>query len=203
VKTNYVVVGEADSGSHENKGAIMSIHPAALRELAKKWRGSYGMSENAARSAANACADQLVEALLDAKADTYEADESPNERAFRRMKEGKWNLFGPDSALVERTAQVIAHRAVGNEEHDGLSKISGCCAVCLTPWPCEYAGEPPDVSGRAEAIAERVYAWYAQQGSWPSAASVRDKVREFLGVDDPEHDPSVGEQLSRESDNSR
>lgn len=43
----------------------------------------------------------------------------------------------------ERVAQLIAHRACGGNEHDGMSKFHGNCVVCLVPWPCEYAGKPP------------------------------------------------------------
>ena len=45
--------------------------------------------------------------------------------------------------LLERVAQLIAHRACGGNEHDGMGKLHGNCVVCLVPWPCEYAGTPP------------------------------------------------------------
>lgn len=46
--------------------------------------------------------------------------------------------------LVERTAQLIAHRACCGSEHDAANgKLHGYCVVCGVPWPCEYAGKPP------------------------------------------------------------
>lgn len=49
-----------------------------------------------------------------------------------------------EGALLERTAQLTAHRACCNEEHDpGNGKLAGFCVVCGVPWPCEYAGIPP------------------------------------------------------------
>ncbi len=52
----------------------------------------------------------------------------------------------PDAhAIAERIAQITAHRACGGEEHDPINgKIHGCCIVCVVPWPCEYAGAPPE-----------------------------------------------------------
>jgi len=44
----------------------------------------------------------------------------------------------------ERVAQLQAHRACGNEEHDPQNgKISGFCVVCLTTWPCEIHRQLP------------------------------------------------------------
>ncbi len=56
-----------------------------------------------------------------------------------------WNRRAIPEVSVnpERVAQLIAHRAVGGNEHDGMSKFHGNCAVCLVEWPCEYAGTPP------------------------------------------------------------
>lgn len=49
-----------------------------------------------------------------------------------------------DSQLIERIAQIIAHRVCIAAEHDpGNGKMHGCCVVCAEPWPCEYAGKPP------------------------------------------------------------
>lgn len=57
----------------------------------------------------------------------------------------------------ERLAQIIAHRACTNEEHDPENgKLSGFCVVCGYPWPCQYAGpspEEPAPSTGAELIA--------------------------------------------------
>jgi hypothetical protein len=40
----------------------------------------------------------------------------------------------------ERAAQLTAHRACCNEEHDPAhGKISGFCVVCGVPWPCVMA----------------------------------------------------------------
>jgi len=51
-----------------------------------------------------------------------------------------------DGALIERTAQITAHRACCGVEHDPANgKLHGCCVVCGVPWPCEYSGNPPSV----------------------------------------------------------
>lgn len=45
--------------------------------------------------------------------------------------------------LIERVAQLTAHRACHSAEHDPANgKIHGYCMVCGVPWPCQYAGEP-------------------------------------------------------------
>ena len=44
------------------------------------------------------------------------------------------------STLIERTAQLIAHRACCGSEHDpSQGKFHGYCVVCGIPWPCEIA----------------------------------------------------------------
>lgn len=49
-----------------------------------------------------------------------------------------------EQKLIERAAQLIAHRCCGGAEHDPQEgKLHGYCTVCLVPWPCEYAGTPP------------------------------------------------------------
>lgn len=46
----------------------------------------------------------------------------------------------PDAGLAERIAQLTAHRACGNQEHDAANgKLAGFCVVCQVPWPCEIA----------------------------------------------------------------
>ncbi len=46
--------------------------------------------------------------------------------------------------LIERTAQLLAHRACIGLEHDPQNgKLHGYCVVCGVEWPCEYAGKPP------------------------------------------------------------
>ena len=48
------------------------------------------------------------------------------------------------AALVERVAQITAHRVCTGTEHDtDNGKIHGSCIVCGTLWPCEWAGTPP------------------------------------------------------------
>lgn len=48
-----------------------------------------------------------------------------------------------NSALLERVAQLLAHRACISAEHDPSNgKLHGYCVVCGVPWPCEYAGKP-------------------------------------------------------------
>lgn len=47
--------------------------------------------------------------------------------------------------LRERTAQLLAHRACCGVEHDPPNgKLHGYCVVCGVPWPCAYAGSPPE-----------------------------------------------------------
>lgn len=47
-------------------------------------------------------------------------------------------------ALAERIAQLLAHRACGNQEQDTQNgKLAGYCVVCQIPWPCSYAASPP------------------------------------------------------------
>lgn len=54
----------------------------------------------------------------------------------------------PNAALLERTAQLQAHRACCGTEHDPLNgKLHGLCVVCGVDWPCEYAGTPPSHGG--------------------------------------------------------
>lgn len=56
-----------------------------------------------------------------------------------------------DDALIERTAQIIAHRACAGSEHDPQNgKIHGFCVVCVDSWPCEYAGKPPAIPAPAK-----------------------------------------------------
>jgi hypothetical protein len=48
-------------------------------------------------------------------------------------------------ALLERVAQIIAHRACCGTEHDPQQgRLHGYCVVCGVPWPCEYVGTPPE-----------------------------------------------------------
>jgi len=48
------------------------------------------------------------------------------------------------ASLLERTAQISAHRGCCGTEHDPANgKIHGYCVVCGIPWPCEYSGKPP------------------------------------------------------------
>lgn len=49
-----------------------------------------------------------------------------------------------NATLIERIAQITAHRACCGTEHDPASgKLHGYCVVCGVPWPCEYVGVPP------------------------------------------------------------
>lgn len=46
--------------------------------------------------------------------------------------------------LLERTAQISAHRVITSPEHAPWNGLAhGDCIVCRIPWPCEYAGKPP------------------------------------------------------------
>lgn len=60
--------------------------------------------------------------------------------------------------LLERIAQITAHRACCGTEHDVANgKLHGCCVVCGVPWPCAYAGTPPSDAPelvRLRAVAE-------------------------------------------------
>jgi hypothetical protein len=53
-------------------------------------------------------------------------------------------------SVSERVAQITAHRACGNQEQDPMAgKLAGYCVVCQTPWPCRYAGTPPQSAEQA------------------------------------------------------
>lgn len=60
--------------------------------------------------------------------------------------------------LLERTAQISAHRACCGAEHDPSNgKIHGYCVVCGVDWPCDYAGtlpEPMPAQNAAHAVLE-------------------------------------------------
>lgn len=56
------------------------------------------------------------------------------------------------SAVEERAAQMIAHRACCGVEHDPQNgKLHGYCVVCGVPWPCEYAGPKPSHAKQLDA----------------------------------------------------
>lgn len=49
------------------------------------------------------------------------------------------------ASLQERIAQITAHRACHSAEHNPAEgKLHGCCVVCGVPFPCQYAGNPPN-----------------------------------------------------------
>ncbi len=49
------------------------------------------------------------------------------------------------NSLIERIAQLTAHRVCCGAEHDpSQGKLHGCCVICGVPWPCEYAGAKKD-----------------------------------------------------------
>lgn len=85
-----------------------------------------------------------------------------------------------DGALLERTAQLLAHRACCGAEHDPASgKLHGCCVVCGVPWPCEYAGKPPAPAAKvADALAELV-ACLAEQAAIPYGRTPDEAERAF------------------------
>ena len=57
------------------------------------------------------------------------------------------------SAVEERAAQMIAHRACCGVEHDPQNgKLHGYCVVCGVPWPCEYVGPKPSHAERLDAL---------------------------------------------------
>jgi hypothetical protein len=76
--------------------------------------------------------------------------------------------------LLERVAQITAHRPITNEEHDGtVGLLAGYCVVCRTPWPCEYAGRPlagERSEGEREALDDAI----------ASLSSIREKAGGFL-----------------------
>lgn len=53
-------------------------------------------------------------------------------------------------SLIERTAQLLAHRACCGTEHDPQNgKFHGNCIICNDgPWPCAYAGKPPALAAQ-------------------------------------------------------
>jgi hypothetical protein len=60
------------------------------------------------------------------------------QRVREEMKEQGAPKFSAD--LLERTAQLSAHRACCGTEHDPANgKLHGYCVVCGVPWPCEVA----------------------------------------------------------------
>jgi len=51
-----------------------------------------------------------------------------------------------EKKLMERIAQITAHRACcGSEHNPAQGKFHGHCVVCGVPFPCEYAGKPPTI----------------------------------------------------------
>lgn len=76
----------------------------------------------------------------------YNTDEGGSEDA-RAVEHGFSYLpsaEGSSAAIIERTAQIAAHRACCGTEHDAANgKLHGYCVVCGVPWPCDYAGKPP------------------------------------------------------------
>ena len=57
------------------------------------------------------------------------------------------------SAVEERAAQMMAHRACCGVEHDPQAgKFHGCCVVCGVPWPCEYVGPKPSHAERLDTL---------------------------------------------------
>lgn len=74
----------------------------------------------------------------------------------------------------ERLAQIIAHRACTNEEHDPENgKLSGFCVVCGYPWPCQYAGPSPE-----EPVGEEPKPRYGKSGlteDHPIIQNLRDQ----------------------------
>lgn len=87
-----------------------------------------------------------------------------------------------EGALLERTAQLLAHRGCCGTEHDPTNgKLHGCCVVCGVPWPCEYAGKPPAQDAKvADALAELLAAradFDASRRSFDSMAMQRAQAR--------------------------
>jgi hypothetical protein len=61
------------------------------------------------------------------------------------------DLIRKREILIERTAQLTAHRACCGSEHNPQEgKIHGYCVVCGVPWPCSYAGNPLILQDRTE-----------------------------------------------------
>ena len=49
-----------------------------------------------------------------------------------------------EERLIERIAQITAHRVcIGIEHNPQEGKLHGHCVVCGIPFPCEYAGKLP------------------------------------------------------------
>lgn len=58
----------------------------------------------------------------------------------RRELAERWDT----ATVLERVAQMTAHRACHAAEHDPANgKIHGFCIVCGVPWPCDYVGLAP------------------------------------------------------------
>lgn len=80
------------------------------------------------------------------KSHTYYEQQAGAELAIRHARAELQSRLDVefDQQLVERTAQLVAHRACTGAEHDpSKGKLHGDCVVCGVPWPCEYASRPP------------------------------------------------------------
>ncbi len=60
------------------------------------------------------------------------------------------NSYGEDTInkdlLLERIAQITAHRVcLGSEHNPFKGKLHGYCVVCGVPFPCDYVGKPPKI----------------------------------------------------------
>jgi hypothetical protein len=75
----------------------------------------------------------------------HECVRCENKRMAKRIAE----LEAENARLeaADRVAQLLAHRACGNQEQDVQNgKLAGYCVICQVPWPCDVA-RPTAVPG--------------------------------------------------------
>ena len=89
--------------------------------------------------------------------------------------------------LRERTAQLLAHRACCGVEHDPPNgKLHGYCVVCGVPWPCAYAGSPPEsLPAPGEAVEAVVKECLELSDNWPGIAysdDLKARCRKLVGT---------------------
>ena len=99
--------------------------------------------------------------------------------------------------LLERVAQLTAHRACGGNEHDGMGKLHGNCVVCLVPWPCEYAGTPP---AKDAELAEAKAALSAKERELARMKAVVEAAEDLLQALGPSDDPASLPEIGKLAD---
>lgn len=112
--------------------------------------------------------DELVRLVLDQRSD-YPPPGNWNEACLHIAKVVASALSSQQPvASAERIAQLIAHRACGNQEQDPQNgKLAGYCVVCQIPWPCAYASPQPRPTEEELLAAHVVEDTHKGTGQWP------------------------------------